>query len=130
LVKLNKPVTDEEWAKIWEDEEYKPGDWKNPEKSVWKSREKTDVFRAKVYGLPPMTDEEWKSFQRIETMSTAELVQKFGVPPSLGDLPDSPRSPDSKIPKRRTLREVMRGFLVGMLAGAASSLKDKPEDKK
>jgi hypothetical protein len=74
-----------------------------------------------------MTDEEWKEFQRIETMPLAELVQKFGSLSFPGDLPDGP---DSKTPKQRTLREVIRGILVGILPSAASSLKDKPKDKK
>ncbi len=108
-------------------DEYKPGDWKNPEKSIWKSREATDEFYAKAYGRPPMTDEEWKEFQRIHTMPLAELVEKFGGLSFPGDLPDSP---DSKTPKRRTVREVIYGILVGILPSAASSLEDKPEDKK
>jgi hypothetical protein len=49
-------------------------------------RKDADEFRAKVHGLPPMTDEEWREYQRIETMSLAELVQKFGTPlPIPGD---------------------------------------------
>jgi hypothetical protein len=108
-------------------EEYKPGDWKNPEKSIWKSREATNEFRAKVHGLAPMTDAEWKEFQRIETMPLPELVEKFGNLSFPGDLPDNP---DSKTPKQRTVREVIRGILAGILPSAASSLKVKPEDKK
>ena len=62
-------------------DEYQPGDWKNPEKSIWRSREAADEFYAKAYGHPPMTDAEWEGLQRIFTMSPAELAQKFGVPP-------------------------------------------------
>jgi hypothetical protein len=111
-------------------DEYQPGDWKNPEKSIWRSREATDEFYAKAYGRPPMTDEEWESFQRIETMSMAEKVQKFGIPSFIGDLPESPDKPHSKTPKRRSVRGVIGSVLGGLLTGGADSRKDKPADKK
>jgi hypothetical protein len=112
-------------------EEYKPGDWKDPEKSIWNSRERTDEFRAKAFSLPPMTDEEWKDFQRIETAPIAELLQKYGIPNNDGKfIPYVPDSPDSKTPERRTFWEAIGARIAGLIGGAVQSRKDKPVDKK
>jgi hypothetical protein len=98
------------------------------------TREYFDLDRARV-GFPPITDEQWKEREemekrreRIQAMSIAELLQKYGIPNTEGKF--IPFVPDSKKAEQRTFWDVIGAMIAGLIEGAAQSRKDKPEDKK
>jgi hypothetical protein len=88
-----------------------------------------DFDRARV-GMPPITDEEWKEreerdrawkeFDRLPPEERRRLVNQWYQTLVL---------PDSKSPEKMTFWGVIGELAVSLLAGVASSLKDKSADK-